>query len=197
MIKLIGMSVQEIRKALENINYSISDEIGIGKGNLEFLEEMLEHKTLIAFAFDLGIEITFFKNDESLAEVGQKILSAKKNGIERIMYKNFETFKEQIDKINYKKVETNPIEELEILGLCYLLEGLKHYFKNDIYILLEIETKFTNFTKKPDEAVKFLLDLQEKHILLDDVEKYFEEKLSLEERQNLEKIMKKYEKMKL
>jgi len=60
MIKLIGMSVQEIRKALENINYSISDEIGIGKGNLKFLEEMLEHKTLIGFAFDLGIEIIFF-----------------------------------------------------------------------------------------------------------------------------------------
>jgi len=113
------------------------------------------------------------------------------------MYKNFGTFKEQIDKINYEKVETNPIEELEILGLCYLLEGLKYHFRNDIYILLEIETKFMNFTKKPDEAVKFLLDLQEKHILLDDVEKYFEEKLSLEERQNLEKIMKKYEKMEL
>ncbi|UUV18231.1 hypothetical protein NRK67_13160 [Fusobacteria bacterium ZRK30] len=197
MIKLIGMSVQEIREALENIQCSISDEIGIGKGNLEFLEEMLEHKTIIGFAFDLGIEINFFKDDQSLAETGQKILSAKKNGIERGMYKSFGTFKEQIDKIDYEKVESNPVEELEILGFCYLLEGLKYHFKNDIYILLEIETRFTNFTKKPDEAVKFLLDLQEKHILLDDVEKYFEEKLSLEERQNLEKIMKKYEKMEL
>lgn len=197
MIKLIGMSVQEIREALENIQCSISDEIGIGKGNLEFLEEMLEHKTIIGFAFDLGKEINFFKDDQSLAEIGQKILSAKKNGIERGIYKNFGTFKEQIDRIDYEKIETNPIEEMEILGFCYLLEGLKDHFKNDIYILLEIETRFTNFTKKPDEAVKFLLDLQEKHILLDDVEKYFEEKLSLEERQNLEKIMKKYEKMEL
>lgn len=197
MIKLIGMSVQEIREALENIRCSISDEIGIGRGNLDFLEEMLEHKTLIGFAFDLGVEIKFFKNDESLAETGQRILSAKKNGIERGMYKNFGIFKEQIDKINYEKVETNPIEELEILGFCYLLEGLKYHFKNDIYILLEIESKFTNFTKNPSEAVKLLLDLQEKNILLDDVEKYFEEKLSLEERQNLEKIMKKYEKMEL
>lgn len=197
MIKLIGMSVQEIREALENIQCSISDEIGIGKGNLGFLEEMLEHKSIIGFAFDLGREINFFKNDQSLAETGQKILSAKKHGIERVMYKNFGTFKEQIDRMDYKKNETNPIEELEILGFCYLLEGLKYHFKNDIYILLEIETKFTNFTKKPYEAVKFLLDLQEKHILLDDVEKYFEEKLSLEERQNLEKIMKKYEKMEL
>ncbi|WP_028855908.1 hypothetical protein [Psychrilyobacter atlanticus] len=197
MIKLIGMSVQEIREALENIQCSISDEIGIGKGNLGFLEEMLEHKSIIGFAFNLGREIDFFKNDESLAETGQKILSAKKHGIERGMYKNFGTFKEQVDRMEYEKVEANPVEELEILGFCYLLEGLKYHFKNDIYILLEIETKFTNFTKKPDEAVKFLLDLQEKHILLDDVEKYFEEKLSLEERQNLEKIMKKYEKMEL
>lgn len=147
MIKLIGMSVQEIRSALENIEYSISDEIGIGKGNLEFLEEMLEHKTLIGFAFDIGREIDFFKNDESLAETGQRILSAKKNGIERGMYKNFGTFKEQIDKVKYEKVESSPVEELEILGFCYLLEGLKYHFKNDIYILLEIETKFTNFTK--------------------------------------------------
>jgi hypothetical protein len=197
MIKLIGMSVQEIREALENIRPSISDEIGIGKGNIDFLEEMLEHKSLIGFASDLGVEIKFFKNDESLAETGQRILSAKINGIERGMYKNFGTFKEQIDKITYEKVETNPIEELEILGFCYLLEGLKYHFKNDIYILLEIESKFTNFTKNPGEAVKLLLDLQEKHILLDDVEKYFEEKLSLEERENLEKIMKKYEKMEL
>ncbi|OQY41100.1 MAG: hypothetical protein B6227_06195 [Fusobacteriia bacterium 4572_74] len=77
------------------------------------------------------------------------------------MYKNFGTFKEQIDKIKCEKIMTNSIEELEILGACYLLEGLKCHFKNDIYILLEIETKFTNFTKKPDEAVKILLDLQE------------------------------------
>ena len=197
MIKLIGISVQEIRKALKNIRPLILEEVGIGKGTLEFLEDILEHKTLIGFAFDLGVEINFFKGDESLAEIGQKILNAKDNGIERTLYNNFGMFKEEIDKINFLEVKTRSVEELEILGFCYLLEGLKYHFKNDIYVLLEIESKFTNFTKKPSEAIKFLNDLQKKNILLDDVEKYFEERLSLEERQNLEKIMKKYKKMKL
>jgi len=197
MIKLISISVQEIREALENIRSLILDEVGIGKGTLEFLEEILEHKTLIGFAFDLGIEIKFFKNNESLAEIGQKILKAKDNGIERTMYKNFGIFKKEIDKIDSLEVNVRPLEELEILGFCYLLEGLKYHFKNDIYVLLEIESKFTNFTKEPSEAIKFLTNLQEKNILLDDVEKYFEEKLSWEERKKLEKIMKKYEKMEL
>jgi hypothetical protein len=195
MIKLISISVQEIRKALENIRPLILDAVGIGKGTLEFLGEMLEHKTLIGFAFDLGVEIKFFKNDESLAEIGQKILKAKDDGIERTMYKNFGIFKKKIDKIDSLEVKVRPVEELEILGFCYLLEGLKYHFKNDIYVLLEIESKFTNFTKEPSEAINFLTDLQEKNILLDDVEKYFEEKLSCEERKKLEKIMKKYEKM--
>lgn len=197
MIKLISISVHEIREALQNVKPLILDEVGIGKGTLEFLEEMLEHKTLIGFAFDLGVEINFFKDDESLAEIGQKILKAKDNGIERTTYKNFGIFKDEIDKIDSSLVKVKPVEELEVLGFCYLLEGLKYHFKNDIYILLEIESKFTNFTKDPSEAIKFLKDLQEKNILLDDVEKYFEEKLSCEERKKLEKLMKKYEKMEL
>lgn len=194
MIKLISMSVQELRDTLETMKPIILNEIGIGKGTLEFLEERLEHKTLIAFAFNLGLEIDFLKNNRSLVEIGQRILMAQDSGIERTECKNFRVFE---DKINCLTVRENTVEELEILGLCYLLEGLKCYFNNDIYILLEIESKFTNFTKNPSEAIKLLLDLQKESILLDDVEKYFEEKLSLEERQNLEKIMKKYKDMEL
>ena len=197
MIKLISMSVQEMREAFKNIKCNISHEIGIGKGNLEFLEKILEHKSLIKFAFNLGMEVNFFKKDETLADIGQKILIAKKTGIERVLYKNFGIFKEQIDKIKSKEIEKKIVGELEILGFCYLLEGLKDHFKDDIYILLEIESKFTNFIKQPAEATKFLRDLQEKNFLLDDVEKYFEGKLSLEEKQSLEKIMVKYRNMKL
>lgn len=197
MIKLISMSVQEMREALENIKCELPNEIGIGKGNLDFLEDILEHKSLIGFAYDLGVEIDFFKENESLSEIGKKILNGKKTGIERMLYTNFKTFKGEIDKITCEDEVSNSVGELEILGFCFLLEGLKDYFENDIYILLEIESKFTNFVKKPSEAIKFLNDLKEENVLLDDVEKYFEEKLSLEERQHLEKIMLKYNKMKL
>jgi len=54
---------------------------------------MLEHKTLIGFAFDLGTEINFLKNGESLAETGQKILITKKMRLKESCIKILEHLK--------------------------------------------------------------------------------------------------------
>jgi hypothetical protein len=184
-----------MREALDKVKSAIPEELGIGRGNLEFLEEILEHKSLIGFAYDLGVEVNFFKDNESLAEIGKRVVTAIDEKITRDQYENFGDFQNKINEIQISENIDKSTGELEIFGVCYLVEGLKYHFKNDIYILLEIESKFTNFVKDPKEAIKLLEELKKKDILLDDVEKYFEEKLSLEEREKLEEIMKKYKKM--
>ena len=194
MIKLISMSVQEMREALEKVKSAIPEELGIGRGNLEFLEEILEHKSLVEFTYDLGVEVNFFSQGESFVDLGKKIVAGLKKGISRDQCSDFGEFQKEINKMELLKEYSESVGELEIFGICYLIEGLKYHFKNDIYILLEIESRFTNFVKDPKEAIKLLEELKKEKVLLDDVEKYFEEKLSFEEKKKLEEIMKKYKK---
>jgi len=188
MIQLFRMSVPEIRESLGEIYEILVGDIGIGEGNIVYLKYLLGHKTIINTAVNLGKEVGFLNEKDSLTTLGLRVLKADEKDLRRKSFESFKEYKALLDKVEVEdsKEET---PEVSIVGLAFLLESLKSYFEIDIYTLLDVEVQYMDFSQEPKKMIQFIEGLKAEGISIDLVSKYYEGRTSFEETEKIKEFL--------